>query len=798
MEDALAEDDLFEDFLNSPFKRPLTPAVASLLGNGCASMSKDAPFLETDRDFAYMSADVDPVSKAGLLHAALPSPNVDLVAVDRAVALVTASSEEFTSAHCLDRVLEIFPDISHEYVRMLYDNYAENGDYETLPGPARFDNILEQLLESGVYPKQETAARQRKRKRESSSSIDDSEWTRADRHVVTGTHHINLVQTLLKTEFPEIPVAYINGQLSLHKHVYQTFIALAHARDTFDPNRPAFSRGRPSAKRISTADATVGSSGMAAVMAELEAAQKHVRRTRAQRAAEQATKHAELENARQAKDAGDVVECSACFDELPLNRQIRCEATTPHFTCFDCATRYVSSEVGQARCRVLCTAGCGAGFAPCQINLLADKPLLAKLAELEQQKAIRDAGLEDLEGCPFCDFQAEMPPIEENFEFRCMNPECEKVSCRRCRLTSHIPLSCSKYKESLAKDNQLNAIHKIEEAMTEALMRSCNKCKTRFIKEHGCNKMTCPTCSNLQCYVCSTTLKNYDHFDSGGTGEQPSGSTKTKKCPLFDNVEERHANEVKKAEAVAKAMIVEQIPDINPNDLDIKMSDAVVAAELDRIKKAGVNGRGVPPPAPYRPLFNDDFNPVFRPRAAVRMPEEEFADAMAAFRPQFGRLRRLQRGIGFDEDGDAGRIEAIDPARAHIAQRRLHQRQGPPPRALNAANLNPILANHADRANVVDGRRQPRIELPRALPVALAPERYGALIENHRQAPPIPMHFPQRPNPGGNPARMTGLGLPLERMRHAHFANLYDPILVRAAAQHGPQERMTQGHRPRH
>jgi NADH pyrophosphatase NudC (nudix superfamily) len=54
----------------------------------------------------------------------------------------------------------------------------------------------------------------------------------------------------------------------------------------------------------------------------------------------------------------------------------------------------------------------------------------------------------------------------------------------------------------IQKDDALNAQHSVEEAMTNALLRDCHKCSTRFFKEEGCNKMTCPKCRAVMCYVC--------------------------------------------------------------------------------------------------------------------------------------------------------------------------------------------------------------------------------------------------------------------------------------------------------
>jgi len=211
--------------------------------------------------------------------------------------------------------------------------------------------------------------------------------------------------------------------------------------------------------------------------------------------------------------------------------------------------------------------------------LLSDKQTLAKLAQLQQEKDIRDADMDDLEECPFCDYKAIMPPVEENFEFRCANPECERTSCRRCKAISHIPVSCEQH----AKDNKVNSRHIVEEAMTAALVRSCNKCKKQFIKDHGCNKMTCPSCGNKQCYVCSASVEGYDHFDQRFRPGQVPGPNDRKPCPLQDNVEERHEREVKEAEVTARAQVVQENPDITAEDLEIKISDAVKSSTASGI-----------------------------------------------------------------------------------------------------------------------------------------------------------------------------------------------------------------------
>jgi hypothetical protein len=48
--------------------------------------------------------------------------------------------------------------------------------------------------------------------------------------------------------------------------------------------------------------------------------------------------------------------------------------------------------------------------------------------------------------------------------------------------------------------------------MSLAIKRVCPKCNTSFVKNEGCNKLTCP-CGYKMCYVCRK--------DIGGTGDGP-------------------------------------------------------------------------------------------------------------------------------------------------------------------------------------------------------------------------------------------------------------------------------------
>ena len=94
--------------------------------------------------------------------------------------------------------------------------------------------------------------------------------------------------------------------------------------------------------------------------------------------------------------------------------------------------------------------------------------------------------------------------------FLCRNPLCALPSCISCGKIWCDPHMCH---ESTA----LSLRTTIESARTAALKRTCPRCGLGFIKESGCNKLTC-RCGQTICYVCRQALspvsggEAYNHF----------------------------------------------------------------------------------------------------------------------------------------------------------------------------------------------------------------------------------------------------------------------------------------------
>ena len=170
--------------------------------------------------------------------------------------------------------------------------------------------------------------------------------------------------------------------------------------------------------------------------------------------------------------------------------------------------------------------------------------VLSKILERRQAEEVSSAGLENLVTCPFCPYQTIMENIDDKI-LACRNPDCGRESCRLCKESNHVPLRCEEVKKK--RKGEEEARKKIEEQLTEAMIRECWKCKVKYLKEEGCNKMTCPKCGSKMCYLCKEPVSDYTHFY--GQGGEPSA---TRKCPLWTDTRQLHAQEVASAAAKAK------------------------------------------------------------------------------------------------------------------------------------------------------------------------------------------------------------------------------------------------------
>lgn len=242
------------------------------------------------------------------------------------------------------------------------------------------------------------------------------------------------------------------------------------------------------------------------------------------------------------KDLNELIECGCCYNDVPPNRVAQCQ--DGHLFCLECSRRGAETELGYRRTILKCmTAECSSVFTDSEALKFLSKPVFEGLLKARQQSELKMAELDSLVECPFCSYAA-VVENDQDKEFRCQAPKCRRVSCRLCKELTHIPLSCEEHRKEKEQNNVLTAQHKVEEEMSQALIRECPKCKARFYKTEGCNKMTCPECGTKMCYVCKKQINDYSHFDQTPAGQASRNSSR---CRLWDNTVERNANDVKEA-----------------------------------------------------------------------------------------------------------------------------------------------------------------------------------------------------------------------------------------------------------
>ncbi|KAH8833256.1 hypothetical protein DL96DRAFT_717888 [Flagelloscypha sp. PMI_526] len=108
----------------------------------------------------------------------------------------------------------------------------------------------------------------------------------------------------------------------------------------------------------------------------------------------------------------------------------------------------------------------------------------------------------------------------------CQNRICEKQSCLDCREEWIGFHSCLKRFDSKLEVVQVVEKEKprekrrfdseeafVERKVDEAIKRVCPQCNTSFVKESGCNKVSCP-CGYKMCYICRADIREmgYQHF----------------------------------------------------------------------------------------------------------------------------------------------------------------------------------------------------------------------------------------------------------------------------------------------
>ncbi|KAG9309994.1 hypothetical protein JVU11DRAFT_10028 [Chiua virens] len=475
----------------------------------------------------------------------------------------------------LVRVLEIVPDVQPAHASLLIEQFMQSQPVNVV------EFVIHALFENPSYPKMDKKGKHKRDEPDDDSDRRGSpklkvDYTRKDRVYNCGPGYFERSLEQLMTDFPRIPKPHIRSRLVDNRFYASTYLLLA---EELKQEALPF--------KLKSTNSVVGK-GKARQDPEFDKEREWMLLRIAELAGERDAALATSVNEQEYEDNGAGIECGCCFSEYPFDRMVQCPEA--HLFCNSCMTSYASSLLGEHNPNIICMdqSGCKLPFPESELCRFLSSKLLELYYRVKQRKEIEAAGLENLEECPFCEYRC---VIENEMEklFRCENTECNAITCRMCKKPDHLPKTCKEADE----DKHLDAQHIIEEAMTQALMRNCPNCQKSFIKEMGCNKMTCPNCRTVSCYICRKIIDGYEHFSNP---PPYSGKSDPLKCNLWDPVEQRHDQEVSEAAKRALAELRKSRPDVDETSIKVDIPAARPARQA--AGPAGANRVMGAPPAP--------------------------------------------------------------------------------------------------------------------------------------------------------------------------------------------------------
>ncbi|XP_050390114.1 uncharacterized protein LOC126809530 [Patella vulgata] len=434
-------------------------------------------------------------------------------------------------------VLQLFADVDPDYVDRLLLSHA---------GPAAVNNVCAALLDNPDYPKKQVII------------ITDSPTTHTPFKPESSTidyykdypkeinyNYMEEVNKQLQNDFPFVSVRDINNIMKFYNNYYAPSY-----RSIFNAVQAAYADSLKNGKRIEELNiCMVDNAGVQrsikSRLLKCKRAAKSVRMTKQlqmemdfianMNKKEKLNADAQLAmklNEDQYEEAGESIECLCCYGEHPFENMVQC--FDGHLFCKTCLQSYVKEAVfGSGKLDLSCmTDRCDSSFPESQLELCLAQDVLEKYQDRVREENLNLADIEDLVRCPGCDFAAILDPGDK--VFRCQNIHCLKETCRFCKeeWKDHMGIPCSE----LEKKDEMTLRKEYEEKMTAAKVRTCVRCKSQFMKDEGCNKMTC-RCGASMCYICRKPNISYSHFCQHPR-DPGHNCSKCTACSLWSNPEE--------------------------------------------------------------------------------------------------------------------------------------------------------------------------------------------------------------------------------------------------------------------
>ena len=250
-----------------------------------------------------------------------------------------------------------------------------------------------------------------------------------------------------------------------------------------------------------------------------------------------------------------ITTCGVCFDDVvECGELIECSSSAcylTHLVCKGCLLGHITSMLKDGiagnECMFDKSDKCGGWYSELDIQKaigIENQEMLAKWNDtLISCEIVKLAGVcDNYLICPLCcrwgciyDAPAGAGG-RHAFYIPC--GKCGAQWCTLCKRGAHDARSCYNLQFS-AEDSQAGGKERVidkmlQDIVTRTLTHCCSICGCTYIKEEGCNLMTCPKCNGMSCYICGMKLyykgnTKYWHF----TGHDLPDRDAT--CPLWNN-----------------------------------------------------------------------------------------------------------------------------------------------------------------------------------------------------------------------------------------------------------------------
>ena len=220
-----------------------------------------------------------------------------------------------------------------------------------------------------------------------------------------------------------------------------------------------------------------------------------------------------------------ITKCKVCLEDFNNKDLVKCSNTSlehQHFICNECFGGYINSQlindIGNNECMFNGAEKCDGIYNDNIIDKVIDTPeTKAKWNDMINITNIFKLSniCDNYQICPLCRKWGcifditNADNINDDTKLTINCEQCKLSWCNTCKREAHGDDSCYKlkFKDDENEEKQFEIIDKmLVDIISNIVTKKCSTCGCAYIKEEGCNLMTCHKCHGMTCYLCNSKI----------------------------------------------------------------------------------------------------------------------------------------------------------------------------------------------------------------------------------------------------------------------------------------------------